>query len=209
MPNASVRKAVRRNVLQWWWLVLVLGTFLFVVVHDNSRTIVTVAPAAHSYGTELATPSVETPPPAQPETQAPLALLKYIADMGADMDQVRLGMANMRTACESRDLPRCKVAVWRTKVALDNWHADLEKTKPPECMRKVHREEHTSMHHVQTALRLVNQGLRTLNVDRISRGTRAINERTVHIWTAVALRDMAIRTCTAEAAALAGFASGR
>jgi hypothetical protein len=200
---------VRRNVLQWWWLVLVLGTFLFVVVHDNSRTIVTVAPAAHSYGTELATPSVETPPPAQPETQAPLALLKYIADMGADMDQVRLGMANMRTACESRDLPRCKVAVGRTKVAVDNWHADLEKTKPPECMRKVHREEHTSMHHVQTALRLVNQGLRTLNVDRISRGTRAINERTVHIWTAVALRDMAIRTCTAEAAALAGFASGR
>ena len=200
---------MRRNVLQWWWLVLVLGTFLFVVVHDNSRTIVTVAPAAHSYGTELATPSVETPPPAQPETQAPLALLKYIADMGADMDQVRLGMANMRTACESRDLPRCKVAVGRTKVAVDNWHADLEKTKPPECMRKVHREEHTSMHHVQTALRLVNQGLRTLNVDRISRGTRAINERTVHIWTAVALRDVAIRTCTAEAAVLASSASGR
>ena len=194
---------MRRNVLQWWWLVLVLGTFLFVVVHDNSRTIVTVAPAAHSYGTELATPSVETPPPAQPETQAPLALLKYIADMGADMDQVRLGMANMRTACESRDLPRCKVAVRRTKVAVDNWHADLEKTKPPDCMRKVHREEHTSMHHFQTALRLVDRGLRTSNVDLISHGTRAINERAVHIWTAVALRDIAIRTCTAEAAALA------
>ena len=194
---------MRRNVLQWWWLVLVLGTFLFVVVHDNSRTIVTVAPAAHSYATGLATSPVETPPPAQPETQALLALLKYIAEMGADMDRVRLGTANMRTACESRDLRRCKVAVGRNKVAVDNWHADLEKTKPPECMRKVHREEHTSRYHLQTALRLVDQGLRTSNVDLISHGTRAINERAVHIWTAVALRDIAIRTCTAEAAALA------
>jgi hypothetical protein len=121
---------VRRNVLQWWWLVLVLGTFLFVVVHDNSRTIVTVAPAAHSYASGLVPPPVETALPAQPETQALLALLKYISKMGADMDQVRLGTANMRTACESRDLPRCKVAAGRTKVALDNWHADLEKTKP-------------------------------------------------------------------------------
>jgi hypothetical protein len=200
---------VHRNVLQWWWLVLVLSTFLFVVVHENSRTNVTVAPAAHSYATGLTTLPVETPQPAQPETQALLALLTYIAEMGADMDQVRLGMANMRTACESRDLPRCKVAVGRTEVAVDNWHADLEKTKPPGCMRKVHREEHTSMRHFQTALRLVDQGLRTSNVDLISRGTRAINERAVHIWTAVALRDIAIRTCSAEAAALASSASGR
>jgi len=194
---------VRRNVLQWWWLVLVLSTFLFVVVHENSRTIVTVDPAPHSYATGLATLPVETPPSGQPERQALLALLTYIAEMGADMDQVRLGTANMMTACESRDLPRCKVAVRRTKVAVDNWHADLEKTKPPDCMRKVHREEHTSMHHFQTALRLVDRGLRTSNVDLISHGTRAINERAVHIWTAVALRDIAIRTCTAEAAALA------
>jgi hypothetical protein len=200
---------VRRNVLQWWWLVLVLSTFLFVVFHENSRTIVTVDPAAHSYATGLATPPVDTLPPAQPETQALLALLKYIAEMGADMDQVRLGTANMRTACESRDLPRCKVAVWRTKVALDNWHADLEKADPPECMRQIHREEDTSMHHIQIALRRVNQGLRTSNVHLISRGTRAVNERAVHIWIAVALRDIAIRTCTTEAAALASSASSR
>jgi hypothetical protein len=109
----------------------------------------------------------------------------------------------------SRDLPKCKIAVRRTKVAVDNWRADLEKTTPPECMRKVHGEEHASMHHFQTALRLVDRGLRTSNLDLMNRGTRAISEGSVHIWTAVALRDVAIRTCTAEAAVLASSASGR
>jgi len=201
---------MRRDILQWWWLVLVVGTFLFVVVHENpERKNVTVASAGHSSATGLTRLPVETSPPAQLQTQAPLALLEYIAEMGADMDQVRLGMANMRTACESRDLPQCKVAVRRTKVAVDNWRADLEKTRPPKCMRKIHGEEHASMHHFQTALRLVDRGLRTSNLDLINRGTRAISEGSVHIWTAVALRDVAIHTCTAEAAVLASSASGR
>jgi len=201
---------VRRDILQWWWLVLVVGTFLFVLVHESpERRNVTVASAGHGSATGLTTLPVETPPQAQPQTQAQLALLKYIAEMGADMDQVRLGMANVKTACESRDLPQCKIAVGRTRVAVANWHADLEKTTPPECMGKVQGEEHESMHHFQTTLPLVDRGLRTSNVDLINRGTRAINERSVHIWTAVALRDVAIHTCTSEAAVLASSASGR